>query len=245
MTSAYNHARPADLRTLLDRASCLLLDFDGPMCQLFANGHAPEIAQEMHGLVDLHGAELVGEFRGSRDPHQIVRARPLAAELTRLLESRLTGGEEVAVRSAVPTAGAGEFIEAAVERGRVLAITTNNAPQAVEIYLKDHGLEDAFEGRIYGRRADDPEKMKPHPDCLERAMRAMGAKPGDCLMIGDSAPDAEAAREAGVPFLGYASTEQRIARFSGGDVRAAAFVVGMEPLVAAIRTVRPMRPPNG
>lgn len=241
MTSEYNEPSETVLRMLLDHVSCLLLDFDGPLCQLFTGDHAPGIAREMRDLVDGHGATL--DDPESEDPHGIVRA-DLHPELTRLLESRLTEEEEVAALSAMPTPGAAEFVRAAVARGRTLAITTNNAPRAVETYLKVHGLEDAFEGRIFGRRAEDPSRMKPDPDCLDRAVEAMGAARSECLMIGDSEPDARAAHAAGVPFLGYAATPERVARLSG-VVEAASVVVGMGPLVRAMRAVRPVGPPKG
>lgn len=237
MTSEYNNPSQDYLRTLFDRASCLLLDFDGPMCRLFANGHAPDIAREMHGLV---GAELTSELKDSSDPHAIVRASPsLDLTLQLELELRLTAGEMVAARSAVRTVGARAFVRAARRRGRVLAITTNNAPEAVESYLKRQWLRRAFAGRIFGRIPGEPNRMKPDPDCLERAIKALGADREDCLMIGDSKPDADAAAAAEVPFLGYASSEERVARFAGyaDDVTV---VVGMRPLAEAMRKARRM-----
>jgi phosphoglycolate phosphatase len=39
---------------------------------------------------------------------------------------------------------------------------------------------------------------KPHPDVILAALKALGAEPGDCLMVGDAASDMEAARRAGV-----------------------------------------------
>lgn len=243
MTSAYNEPSETALRSLLDRASCLLLDFDGPLCRLFSDGHAPDIAEWMLDLLAGFGVELDRGLRESLDPHSLVKA-PLPPHITRLLESRLTEEEEVAALSAVPTPGAADFVRAAVARGRTLAITTNNAPRAVETYLKTQGLEDAFAGRIFGRRADNPGWMKPHPDCLRRAVEAVGADRAQCLMIGDSIPDARAADAAGVPFLGYASGAERVARLAGG-AGPGPVVVGMAPLVRAMRAARPVGPPNG
>lgn len=39
---------------------------------------------------------------------------------------------------------------------------------------------------------------KPEPDVLLRSMQALGAKPEDCLFVGDSAADMEAGRRAGM-----------------------------------------------
>ena len=39
---------------------------------------------------------------------------------------------------------------------------------------------------------------KPEPDVIHAALAALGAKPEDCLMVGDSAADMAAGRAAGV-----------------------------------------------
>ena len=51
--------------------------------------------------------------------------------------------------------------------------------------------------------------MKPNPHCLVEAIKAMGAVPSGTLMIGDAATDLDAARQAGVAFLGYARNEEK------------------------------------
>jgi len=43
---------------------------------------------------------------------------------------------------------------------------------------------------------------KPHPEVIFKALEALGAKTMDCLFIGDSTIDAQAARIAGVRFCG-------------------------------------------
>jgi phosphoglycolate phosphatase len=53
---------------------------------------------------------------------------------------------------------------------------------------------------------------KPAPDVILTAIAALGAKPEDCLMVGDSPPDMEAGRRAGVKTCavryGYGKREQ-------------------------------------
>jgi HAD superfamily hydrolase (TIGR01509 family) len=57
---------------------------------------------------------------------------------------------------------------------------------------------------------------KPAPDVIHTALAALGAKPEDCLMVGDSAPDMQAGRRAGVKICavryGYGDPEE-LARF--------------------------------
>lgn len=53
---------------------------------------------------------------------------------------------------------------------------------------------------------------KPAPDVLLRSIEALGAKPGDCIFVGDSAADMEAGRRAGVQVCavdyGYGQAEE-------------------------------------
>lgn len=238
MTPTHIGPEPTVLRALLDRSKCLLLDFDGPVCRLFSGRPAALVAAEMRQLIK--GRATLDHLAPTQrsDPHLLLRA-PMPDRLTADLGAVLTNAEELAALSAAPTPGADDFIRAADAAGRLLAITTNNAPSAVVAYLKEHGLDGYFGSRIFGR-GDDPSLMKPHPDCLLRAVEALGAAPQDCLMIGDSLPDAQAAVAAGIGFLGYARSEDRVARLRTVDPHPV--VVGMAGLVAAARS---LIPPNG
>lgn len=233
MTSAYNGPSASRLRALLAGAECLLLDFDGPICRLFGGYPPGEIAKTMRAYLAERGSPVTDPaLVNGTDPHAILRA-PMSDGLAAGLELVLTEAEEVAARSAEPTPLAGRFITAAADGGRLLAITTNNAPVAVETYLKEQHLDGYFGGRIFGRNTMDPALMKPHPDCLLRAIDALGVQPRDCLMIGDSADDAAAAKAARVAFLGYARSADRVARLRTVDPHPV--VVGMPALVAAIQ----------
>ena len=230
-------AAPPSIAGLLGRASCLLLDFDGPLCRLFARSSPLRIAQDMRTLLADAGSPLTApEFAATEDPHRIVQA-PVARELAVRLERMLADAEEAAARSATATEGAEEFVHLMARQGRLLAITTNNAPRAVEAYLKDHELDGYFEQRIFGRSTDDPLLMKPHPDCLLRALEALEVEPADCLMIGDSLADAAAATAAGTPFLGYARGPGRVACLRDGH--AYPVVDGMRALIGAAGATDP------
>jgi phosphoglycolate phosphatase len=219
---------------LLDEADCLLLDFDGPVCELFADGPADLITANMHRyLLDEHGIRPARPATpANTDPYEIIR-RPWPPGVAAALEAILAEGEAHAVRSAPLTPGVDVFVRAVSESGRLLAITTNNSAGAVETYLKDHSLEGYFGWRIFGRDPDDPALMKPHPECLLRAMAALDMRAGQCLMVGDSPRDAQAAKAAGIPFLGYARSRDRVAGLREADPHPV--VVGMEELAAAAR----------
>ncbi|MDJ0345071.1 HAD family phosphatase [Streptomyces sp. H10-C2] len=218
------------LRSMLARAECVLFDFDGPLCDLFAGSPAAGIARQMREYLAAHDVSPAG-LRRPDDPHDMLR-QFAGHELAADLEGLLSQGEELAAVSAEPTPDAEEFVRRVAE-SRLVAVTTNNSPVAVQKYLESRNLGGFFGVDIFGRTANAA-LMKPHPDCLRRAAEAMGVPPERCLMLGDSAPDAEAAARAGVPFLGYARSgegEQVTRLFDAG---AGTVVVGMAPLLAAI-----------
>jgi phosphoglycolate phosphatase len=77
--------------------------------------------------------------------------------------------------------------------GRKGTATTKGSPTTRAI-LEQFGLIQHFD-HVQGT---DGFPCKPAPDVLFTALAAMGAKPEDCLFVGDSAADMEAGRRAGV-----------------------------------------------
>jgi phosphoglycolate phosphatase-like HAD superfamily hydrolase len=77
--------------------------------------------------------------------------------------------------------------------GRKSTATTKGTP-TTRIVLEKFGLLPFFD-HVQGT---DGFPAKPNPDVILAALSALGAAPGDCLMVGDSASDMEAAKRAGV-----------------------------------------------
>ncbi len=77
--------------------------------------------------------------------------------------------------------------------GRKSTATTKGSPMARTVVEK-FGLGAHFEHF----QGTDGFPSKPEPDVIYAAMAAMGARPEDCLMVGDSHADILAARAAGV-----------------------------------------------
>lgn len=77
-----------------------------------------------------------------------------------------------------------------------LAVVTNKPERFVAPLLERMGLEHWFEMVIGG---DTLTVKKPDAEPLLLAMRTLGGSPGTTVMIGDSAADAEAAYNAGLP----------------------------------------------
>ncbi|MFJ4369924.1 HAD family hydrolase [Streptomyces chartreusis] len=206
-------AQAERLQELITHARVVLWDFDGPICRLFAGHSATRVAAELVEWLErrgLHGLLAEGEL-DTEDPHVVLRAvdrRHPDSDLVAELEERLTQEELRAVPSALPTAFADPLIRTWTAVGARLAIATNNSPQVVREYLASRQLLECFTPHIYGR-TQDLQYLKPHPYYLNRALTAMGTAPSDALFIGDAPTDCQAARDAGVPFLGYARNERK------------------------------------
>jgi HAD superfamily hydrolase (TIGR01509 family) len=211
-----------DALALLSRAEYVLFDFDGPICKLFARYPAARIARQLKRACRADGVSLPKELARSSDPHGILwrlagelpADQSLARKAIGIAESTLAAGELRAARSAERTPGAVKLMHALHRQGRTLAIVSNNSSDAIDQYLRAHGLTSLFGEHVYGR-LPEPEFMKPHPNCLLRAVGALEARPEQCVMIGDSRADVQAAaamKEAtGAPvgFIGYARNKRK------------------------------------
>jgi HAD superfamily hydrolase (TIGR01549 family) len=204
------------MRDLIVAAKCVLFDFDGPICHLFRDRPSPEIAERLRQAVT-GGDEGRDALPRTSDPLEILRAafeQPALVErgVARDIERALTEEEVQAAAGAFPTAYADTLIRTLAATGRRLAITTNNSQQAVERYLSTRQTGDLFASRIHGRSAEGSPRLKPDPDCLLRALKSTDTQAEEAVMIGDAPRDLEAARAAGVAFLGYARNEAKEAQ---------------------------------
>ncbi|MGH3586575.1 MAG: HAD family hydrolase, partial [Pseudonocardia sp.] len=180
-------------------ATALLLDFDGPVCSVFAGYPSRQISHEMRSLLVDRGVRVSTE---TDDPHALyVWAATRHGELAGWLDDELTRREIVAVQTATETLGAREVIESAGAADLPVAVASNNAEAAIRRYLDVVGL-----GRqvalVVGRPYADPDRMKPHPAIIDAALAALGVERDNALFVGDSMTDMEAARRAGVQGIG-------------------------------------------
>ncbi|MFI6944271.1 HAD family hydrolase [Streptomyces sp. NPDC050418] len=211
------------VRNLITGTQAVLFDFDGPICRLFAGHSASEVTQHLRAWLDTHGGPgIIDPAWKSDDPHALLRevdrTHPDRA-LIEGLEEELTREELRATSQAYPTPYVDRLIQTWSATGVGLAVTTNNSPLAVEQYLSRRRLSHCFSGGIHGR-TQKVHHLKPDPDCLHRALDSLRASPSAALMIGDTAADLEAARAAGVAFLGYGRDPRREdrLRMAGADL---------------------------
>lgn len=102
-------------------------------------------------------------------------------------------------------AGVAEGLHRMQDAGLILSICSNKPQKLCENVLEDTGLADCFALVVGGGVGLRP---KPTPDLLDAVLAGLGARPEECLFIGDSELDHQIARDAAIPFhfmtYGYA-----------------------------------------
>lgn len=200
---------------LLARASALLLDFDGPVCSVFAGIPARTVADQLritltdYGCIDLPQAVAI-----SNDPFDVLKyAVALGADEGRYVEAAFAAHEAEAISSATPTPGAHELITAWHRSGRPLAIVSNNGLSAISAYLDLYNLQ-PFVDSISARTATNVGRLKPDSHLLETALAALGISPARAVFIGDSVTDILAGNAIDVPVVAYANKSGKDEEFA-------------------------------
>ncbi|GAA4328319.1 HAD family hydrolase [Actinomadura luteofluorescens] len=193
----------------------VLLDFDGPVCSVFAGLPAPEVARRLYGaLLSTLTVDAPADWATETDPLALLRhvadARP---DLAATADRTLTRLEVEAVASAERNAGGEAAIRACVESGRSVWIISNNSGAAIRDYLDAHGLADVIAG-VFGRVPGDPTSMKPSPRLLLDALAGASAAPESCILIGDAVRDVQAGHAAKVATIGYANKPGKEAKLT-------------------------------
>ena len=219
------------LVALLESAQFILLDFDGPVCGLFANRPAAAVADELRQLLVCEALPLPPEILAERDPLAILRFTATLGHpaIVSMADEELRRGEIIAARTAEPTPYASDVVVAAHRTGRRVAVVSNNSADAVHSYLRAHRLA-AYVHPVVGRREAAPERMKPDPFPVLAALHELGAEPSECVLVGDSASDIEAAHAAGIVAVGYANKPGKRDRLAAAD----ALIGSMAELAGAL-----------
>ncbi|MGC9544590.1 HAD family hydrolase [Streptomyces sp. UG1] len=229
---------------LLERADAVLLDFDGPVCDLFRGACTAHIADEVKERALDEWGWLDPRVKACADSHGVLRhladmavRRPGGHRGTRLgwADGIVTRYEYAAVLRAAPTPGASELVGELDRLGKTLLIVTNNAEGPVREYLERRNLLRHFTA-VLGRDPHDPHLMKPHRHVVDRALAELGRpNPSRTLLIGDQLTDLAAARSAQVPFLGLTRDERTAALMRHGGAHSV--IASFEPLMSALSTL--------
>jgi phosphoglycolate phosphatase len=231
MTPAPGHT----LASLITRTRCLLIDFDGPICDIYAGLTDAAVAEHLRKVIASRGStDFPGPVASSHDPIAIFDyATTISAELGALVEAEMTSQETTATATARPVPYVHEVITSARETGRAIAVVSNNSGRAVRTYLDHHGLADRID-YVSARTIPDPALLKPSPYLISQAITALSAEPSGCVIIGDSITDVQAARLAGIASIGYANKPGKHDAFTTAG--ATAVVASLADLVLPLRS---------
>ena len=191
---------------LLEQAGALLLDFDGPVCSVFAEIPAAVVADQLRTvLADGGRTDLPESVAASSDPFDVLACAATFSDWDgRHVEAAFTAHEVEAMTTAAPADGAHELIQAWHASGRPIAIVSNNSAAAISTYLDFHGLRPLINA-VCARESADVRLLKPSPYLLNCAVKALGIAAERCVFVGDALSDVEAAKAAGVRSIGYAN----------------------------------------
>jgi HAD superfamily hydrolase (TIGR01509 family) len=96
-----------------------------------------------------------------------------------------------------------ELFQCLLEDGWKIALASSAKKEELQAYKEICKISDLLDAET---ASDDAEKSKPYPDIFMAAMKRLGnIEPQDCVVVGDSPYDAEAAAKAGIRSIGFLS----------------------------------------
>ncbi|MBW4719643.1 HAD family hydrolase [Saccharothrix obliqua] len=227
------------LRRILRSTELLLLDFDGPLCALFAEVPAPHVADRLRDVLSGGRTRLPPEIEHSPDPFDVLaHAATLGTDEAHRVEAALRASEVDAALLAPPTPDAHNLVRAWHKTGRGLAIVSNNSREAVNTYLHRHFLAQHVHV-VSARTGPDPRLLKPSPHLVEAVISTFGTPPGAVTLIGDSASDVVASRGAHAKVIAFANKvhKRRTLREAAPDL----VVTALHDAVDCARDLGPWR----
>jgi HAD superfamily hydrolase (TIGR01662 family) len=224
----------ASLGAIIARTRYLLLDFDGPICSIYAGLPAPTVAEKLRQLLP---DELPDDIANTPDPIEVFTySATVSDELAARVEAEMADLEVAAVPTAEPTPYVHEVIASVVESGRTIGVVSNNSSRAVNAYLDRHGLSEGI-ALVVARTCHNPALLKPNPHLIDQALRGLQADPSVTTLVGDSFTDIVAAHSAGVASIGYANKPGKGDRMT--ELNAGAVIASMADLALALRAKSP------
>lgn len=216
---------------LVAQAQAVLLDFDGPICSVFAGYRAHEVAAEIMKRAAAAGYLLRPD--DPDDPISVYKATTgMDPDVIAAVEDALVEEESTALSRTEPHPGVPELVRQLHTAGHRLVIVTNNGAGPVSTFIERHGLAGDVE-KVIGRDPRRPSLLKPSPDSILRALAHLDLPPEHGVFVGDSTSDVDAGHAAGLPVVGYANKPGKDQRLRDAD--ADAIITSMGDLVATLR----------
>jgi HAD superfamily hydrolase (TIGR01662 family) len=198
--------RRVTIAQLLAATNVLVLDFDGPICSIFSSLADHIAAGRLRTVLQSAGVALNETVLTTNDPLEVLTFAGVQADqrIVVAVESELVRAEIEAASTAKPTPYADDIIRTAKANGRRVAILSNNSADAINVYLARRDLVASVE-LVVGRAFGQPGLMKPHPYPASVILAEMAVKANQCLLVGDSITDIQAAKAAGMYHIGFAN----------------------------------------
>ena len=198
--------------TLVDSAPDLI----GTLNRMLVDEGLPPVPMESASTLIGSGARalLVHGFEAAGAPVERAKSDELFERFLVDYAAHIADGSQ-------PFEGVVETLERLSERGAILVVATNKRSDLSELLLGKLDLTRHF-AAIVG--PDRVSARKPSGAHLKEAVAIAGGDPERAIMVGDAAPDADAARDAGMPCIlttfGFTPTP---VEDLGGDVLIDAF----------------------
>ncbi|WP_371929760.1 HAD-IA family hydrolase [Brevundimonas sp. C43] len=198
--------------TLVDSAPDLI----GTLNRMLVEEGLPPVPMESASTLIGSGARalLVHGFEAAGAPVERAKSDELFERFLVDYAAHIADGSQ-------PFEGVVETLERLSQRGAILVVATNKRSDLSELLLGKLDLTRYF-AAIVG--PDRVSARKPSGAHLKEAVAIAGGDPERAIMVGDAAPDADAARDAGMPCIlttfGFTPTP---VEDQGGDVLIDAF----------------------
>jgi HAD superfamily hydrolase (TIGR01509 family) len=184
---------------LFEGIAAVLFDLDGTLVdsneahakawvEVFAeDGHSLDLAT-IQSLIGMGGDKLVAQAIGEvPDEH----SQALDKRRSQIFRDKY-------LHEVYPIDKANELIVVLKERGLTVLLATAAGKDDRQALLQRGGLEGQFQDMT---DADQVDESKPGPDTLLACLQGHELEPRQCLLIGDTPYDGEAAHNAGMRFL--------------------------------------------
>ncbi len=179
----------------------VLFDFDGTLVD-----SAPDIIAALnrllgelgHAHVDYHAFRTRAGDGARNLLEQVLTRRGASftnAELPGLVERLLAHYYEIMTDNTRPYPAVPDILAEIYQSGMALAVCTNRTQATTDQLLRHFGLAQMFAAVLC---ADTVTAKKPDARHLFEAMQRLGAAPERTIMVGDTATDVAAARNAGI-----------------------------------------------
>lgn len=190
---------------LVAQARVVLLDFDGPVCSVFAGYPAERAVSATLRALEAAGFEVRPEWLNREDPHRLlVDVMAQTPEAAGVVEDALTLAEVHAVDSATITVGVTDLIDQVTGAGCRWAVVSNNSHASIARFCDREDFA-RTPSLIVGRPQGEPHLMKPNPFTLACALERLRIQAKDAVFIGDSVSDIQAGKAGGMPTIGFAN----------------------------------------